>query len=388
MCGYNITQDKPIMSGNANVFKRTGRNVSVSKNELVTVTIDKLMYYDSLTPKQRKNKKCPYTEPIFTKLNGGKIIQIPENIQKDAIMEWKTMKSKAGNDSKYSEAHTRLGKRERYLGQDPYIMNPDLSSSPSLTIGNEVDADYSTDNELSKLRAHERRSRKHVGGSVVPDQKYGSGGSFGDLPRDYEIFSRRLSAGVGDYPDEHDVNERNGSNILKRQGVSPFSPSHLMNDYGLQQQERILAANRATVNDQLNAGDPMDDQGILENCAPVEHMDELGGDLGDNDYEEDVASCKRCGTDRYDDNSLDEKDDGYDVKEGNYRYYDDAVHDVDPGYERTVTDMLERYEDNNENENENENSTYKYLFFFLLLVVVVLFINYKKNNGRFNFNVS
>ena len=125
------------MSGNTNVFKKTGRNVSVSKNELVTVTIDKLMYYDSLTPKQRKNKKCPYTEPIFTKLNGGKIIQIPDNIQKLAISEWKTMREKAGDNSKYAEAHTRLGRRERYSGQDPYVMNPDLASTPSLTVGNE-----------------------------------------------------------------------------------------------------------------------------------------------------------------------------------------------------------------------------------------------------------
>lgn len=389
MCGYNITQDKPIMSSNTNVFKKTGRNVTVSKNELITITIDKLMNYDSLTPKQRKNKKCPYTEPIFAKLSGGKTIQIPENIQKMAITEWKMMKEKAGDDNKYSEAHTRLGRRDRYLGQDPYVMNPDLTSTPSLTVGNEDNADYSTDNELAKLRSYERRSRGTVGGTVVPDQRYGSGGSFGDLPRDYEIFNRRISENIDDYPDENDVNERTGMHSLRRQGVRPFSPSHFMNDYGLERQERVLAANRAAVNDadnQLRAGEPLNDQGIVENCAPVEYMDDLGDDLGDNDYE-DAASCKTCGPymemDECDDSDMMDEDslNPYPVKEGNYRYYDDTERDVDPGYERTVTDMLERYED------DSDDSTYKYLFFILLLIVVVLFLNYKKNNGKFNFDM-
>lgn len=366
------------MSGNPNVFKKTGRNVSVSKNELINVTIDKLMHYDSLTPKQRKNKKCPYTEPIFTKLNGGKMIQIPENIQKIAIAEWKTLREKIGDDSKYAEAHTRLGRRERYQkGQDPYIMNPDLTSTPSMTIGNENDDDYSTDNELSKLRSHERRSRNHVGGAAVPDQRYGSGGSYGDLPRDYEIFSRRLAENVGDYPDEHHAYQKNRS--IQGHKVRPFSSSHLMNDHGLQQQERELAANRASVKDELHAGDSLNDQDILENCAPVEHMDDIGGDLGDNDYD-DAGSCKTCGD--YDDYDMDvdqEEDDDYDVKEGNYRYYDDTKYDVDPGYEKNVTDMLERYEGDND-------SLYKYLFFIMLLAGIVLFINYKKNNGKFNFS--
>lgn len=354
------------MSGNANVFKKTGRNVSVSKNELVTVTIDKLMYYDSLTPKQKKDKKCPYTEPIFTKLDGGKTVQIPENIQKEAIIEWQTMKSKAGDDSKYSEAHTRLGRRERYLGQDPFIMNPDLTSSPSLTIGNEVDADYSTDNELSKLRSHERRSRSHVGGSTVPDQRYGSGGSYGDLPRDYEIFSRRLTENIGDYPDQRNINGKTHSNK-----VNPFSPN---------QYDEIQ-------DDLLHASDSFDDQGI-ENCAPIEHMDDLVGandNNNDNNDYDDVASCKTCEYDDTDDYLLDDENDQYDVKNGNYRYYDDTVHRVDPGYERTVTDMLERYDDNLYADN---SSTYKYLFFFLLLVLIVLFINYKRNNGKFNFNMN
>ena len=171
--------------------------------------------------------------------------------------------------------------------------------------------------------------------------------------------------------------------LLKNQRVRPFSPNHLMNDHGLQRQERDLEANHAAVNNptdydnQLHAGDSFDDQG-MENCAPIEHMDELGGDLGDNDYD-DAASCKTCGDD-YDDVNVDSlEDEQYDVKEGNYRYYDDAEYEADPGYERTVKDMLERYEDG------SDDSTYKYLFFFLLLVLIVLFINYKKNNGKFNF---
>jgi len=67
----------------------------------------------------------------------------------------------------------------------------------------------------------------------------------------------------------------------------------------------------------------------------------------------------------------------HDVRDGDYIYYDDAIRDVDPGYQRTVDDMLERYSDDEEND-----SMYKYMFYVLLLVLVVLFINYKKNNNR------
>ena len=261
------------MSGDDNVFKRTGKNVSVPKDELITVGINKLMYYDSLTPRQRKNKKCPYTEPMITKLNGGKTIQIPENIQKIAITEWQTMKSKAGDDSKYSEAHTRLGRRDRYSGQDPYVMNPEITGQRSLTVGNEVDSDYSTDNELSRLQSHERRSRGHVGETRVPDQRYGSGGSFGDLPRDYEIFGKRMADGMDDYPDQHNVNERNGLNSLKVQRVREVEDNH----------------------NQLHAGDALEENDIAENCAPIEHMEEL--DMG---VYEDAGSCKSCGDDSFD----------------------------------------------------------------------------------------
>ena len=71
---------------NVKSFKKTGRNMQVSRDYLINATIELLMKYDSLSPEQRKSISNPYNSPVHTQLTNGKHVQVPRYIQHDAII--------------------------------------------------------------------------------------------------------------------------------------------------------------------------------------------------------------------------------------------------------------------------------------------------------------
>src|SRR5271167_3569132 len=100
------------MSGNTKAFKKTGRNVTVSRDDLINTVIDRLMNYDSMSKAEKKNITNPYRGPVYTKVEGGKTIQVPRQIQHLAIVKWVSMKKRADlSESPVQNpqsSHTRL----------------------------------------------------------------------------------------------------------------------------------------------------------------------------------------------------------------------------------------------------------------------------------------
>src|SRR5260221_722224 len=80
------------------MFKKTGRNIKVSREDLTSATIEKLMQYDSLLPNQRNGKSNPYSDQIYAQVADGKTVAVPKYIQHDAIIQWNSMKEKSMND--------------------------------------------------------------------------------------------------------------------------------------------------------------------------------------------------------------------------------------------------------------------------------------------------
>lgn len=102
-------------------YMRTGRNIKVTREDLLNAVFSRLEQCDQLQKKGRKLAPCPYEEIIIVQLPSGKTIAVPKDIQEEAIKIW------IGN---IPQAHTRLRKNARYTRDDPFIMDPSLHNSP------------------------------------------------------------------------------------------------------------------------------------------------------------------------------------------------------------------------------------------------------------------
>jgi hypothetical protein len=103
----------------------------------------------------------PYTDPIYTKVEGGKMIQVPRYIQHEAVLKWDVLRNNARpikQEVNRTGSHTRLDRRDRYSGVDPYIIDKELQGAADDM--NEFE-DYPEGNELYKLRQHERSNRRY-----------------------------------------------------------------------------------------------------------------------------------------------------------------------------------------------------------------------------------
>lgn len=400
-------------------FKKTGRNVQVSRDDLINTTIEQLMKYDSMSHPQRTKASNPYTDPVHTKVAGGKTVQVPRYIQHAAIVRWDILKKRAATvngvgssvgSSEGQGAHTRLAKRERYSGRDPYIMNRELRGVDGANDdGQDMDEfnDFPVDKELTKLREYEKTRKRSVGQANVPDDKYGRGGSYGDLPRDFDIFSRNSDREVDDtsyvrngpakrgqiepsgFYDKYDPNtfshqevydtraRRNvghkGKGRMSRPMRGPAAEA-LQEDRGVRGVESDIQSEEHTA------------ETYVEKYAPVDDDDSLDNDEYVDDYQGSCTSCTRgdgegviyrgqnrpeSEQDNYDQN--DDQDDDYDENElddqDEYGEYDDT----DTG----DNERIESYD----SDVECVDHTYKYLFFILLFLIVFLAVNYKRNNG-------
>ena len=74
-------------------FIQTGNAVPVSEQELYEYVYENLERYDNLLQaSEAQPSYSPYTQPIIYTSNNGKQVQIPEEIQKNAIDMWKKRK--------------------------------------------------------------------------------------------------------------------------------------------------------------------------------------------------------------------------------------------------------------------------------------------------------
>lgn len=122
------------------MYKKTGRNINVSRDDLINDVIYKLELYDNSSPHVRKNTSNPYRDAVYTRLAEGKTVQVPSDIHEEAIIQW--TEAKKGVEQKHNNIkHNNI----KYQ------------------------------NELDKLREYESNRYNE------------NSSSRGDLPRDYEI---------------------------------------------------------------------------------------------------------------------------------------------------------------------------------------------------------
>jgi hypothetical protein len=72
-------------------FEKTGKTYPVTIDELVAHTKTKLAEYDELVKRTGAFPvKSPYTDPIIYTTSEGKLVQVPDYIQQEAITEYKS----------------------------------------------------------------------------------------------------------------------------------------------------------------------------------------------------------------------------------------------------------------------------------------------------------
>ncbi len=273
------------MTDDTKIFKKTGRNVTVSRNDLLNDAINKLKIHDTLSEQQKKNNRSPYKHTIYTKVEGSRTVEIPKDIQIEAIKKWNINKQMEYQTESQNGAgaHTRLARRTRYSGLDPFIMNQEIAPSDNTF---DCADNFLIDQELSKLYEQERQRKKVVGYVKVADDRYGKGGSYGDLPRDFEIFNRDVSVNMEIHPDPESQSLRNKSG-----GLIPnqYQYQDQYKENGLKFQDQVLSNNRKAVGSRRVAGSGMNQDTIaqasmykllpgnmmnndlsVENCAPID----------------------------------------------------------------------------------------------------------------------
>ena len=78
---------------NPDEFEQTGNQVPIRIDELIACVHERLEQYDKLTEAtQATPSYSPYLHPIIYTTNEGKTIQIPPDVQKKAIDQWKEVK--------------------------------------------------------------------------------------------------------------------------------------------------------------------------------------------------------------------------------------------------------------------------------------------------------
>lgn len=385
------------MSESTKTFKRTGHNVTVSREDLINATIERLMSYDSMSPSERKKVSNPYRAPVYTKVEGGKTVQVPRRIQHLAIVKWDSMKqrSELAGSSTDPRPHKRLTNKTLYSVRDPYVMNKELNNVQG--ISDIYDYENPFDLDIVSSRKENMMNRRSVGSVDIPDQRYGRGGSQGDLSQDIVDFSRVMEREIQDMPyeTEHEaghITPFEGRYLYKRDMPEH---SHAYLDGQLSESRRALKTGptmygkyKPIVGDDhevLAEKNTTETDGV-EHYAPVNEHDQGRFERREMPIDYATNECTSCKG----------NDDGYIYKGQRRPDYQDQSGDEEAEYDEDLDerDYLDSDEDepvvdvkghdldNVENyDNNSSDDTYKCLF-FLLLLFVIAFVVYKKKQGE------
>lgn len=361
-------------------FKKTGKNVTVSRDDLINAMFEKLNRFDSLAPSAKSQQPNPYVDPVNIKTANGKMVQVPRYIQNKAIVQWRSNKL---------SPHTRLNSRKRYADSDPYIMNRDLNvidRDLSRVEGNRHILDRKrnyipVDRDLRVQRAINAQQKRSVGQVHIPTERHG------DLPRDYEIFNeridKRLGSGVYVGQIERSSQDFRPNGFYDHEDSNAFPT---FDDYEGQIRQDIRQDRPRRIHKNRHALPQVHDE-----------IDEVYGVEGDIQSEAESALEERIFTDYAPIDDIEDQQEGQfaDQQEFEPELVDrctncDHEHD-DYEYENEYEDEIE-YENEENDEDEPIESiesmdasdeTYKYLF-FLLLIIVIVFILYNYRNNRIN----
>lgn len=392
------------MSNPLQTFKKTGKNVTVSRDNLINATLDRLQEYDSFNDVQRSKEPNPYSDPITVILENGKMVQVPRYVQNAAIVRWKSNKL---------SPHTRMDRRKRYADHDPYIMNRNLRNIKGAR--EDFENNDLIDRNLKRQSIDTMQRQMAVGQARIPDDRYGRGGTYGDLPRDFEIFGTKINRDVDDttymsdknsldrinpigYYDFYDPNyfktqntydtsskdrvrdgfknrrdERSDMNRRDERSDMTCNPNSLMVSDSLLVSGpanmvpfgRSVSPNESDINSESTTGE----MNVVENYALIDD-EELDPDLDNNTY-------------NYNPDNSEYKEYDIDYDETNYQSNKNAIpnSENDNRYDNPYDNNNDYVKETIENMDGTTDSTYKYLFFILLIIIIIFFFfgyNYKR----------
>lgn len=385
--GYNhelINQDQVMRNDE---YERTGKQVRVPEDELVSIVLGMIDEYSQMHPRERRNYPNPVAGPIITRVASGKTVEIPQQIVDKAVEVHKAATAEAmrasnsspdvqegfGNNNDMSAAHTRLSKRDRYAGADPFVLDPDLRGQ-SLTghdgqvAGDAVYGDYPQRyNDFNRMMASKLDNS-------------GMGSDLDDLANPGSVNSHRRFDATERQREENVGHFNYGQRSLAHSG-GPGNGSDDYMDAVIGMQSNISPESGST-----SVYAALDDDAEYEGSAPqYQTVDTRRPEyvMGDYDqFDEDPEyNCDSCG-----------HNDGY---RGNYPYdasQHDHVYDEDDHYDHAGDDYAPYDEDElNDDDGENKdvvenyanNGNYNYALYLLLIVlIVVLAMNYRQQQNE------
>jgi hypothetical protein len=329
----------------------------MSKEDLFNVAISKMINYDKMTSQQKKQSDNPYIKPIFIQLKNGSNMKIPGWIQHKALVQWTSRKKQANGTALDNQSKQNYS--VDYSGMDDDINNSDTNNDVT---------DSAVYNELPRVTAmnHEQLHNKcrkmhenRIGNVQVPDDRYGKGGSGGDLPRDFEIFNEQQTHDVDDFPDNRN-NTRRGRIVPDEYYSGAIGNSiklQTLNNSRMQKNIGVKGGPRDNTYDDVSV------IGVDGMIGPEENVMSTPGEefASVEDEESNSHECKSCTN----------QDDTY---INTYDEYNDSNFDV-----AYTNDEEEHGEEINNKpadaKNEGTDNMYKYLFFLSLLVLIYLIYN-------------
>ncbi len=306
---------------NSNQYKKTGKNLKVSRDSLIQHVIEQLEAYDSVPDWKKADIIDPYSNRLIVKLKGSnRRIEVPTDIQQEAIQIW-----------------TSSG---RFDQEHPSYPNTDPS----------------------------------------PAQQFAESG--GDLPRDFEIFNKRQGPLLMDREDWNGQPPLNqGKNIMPND-LNDYENPMNTNDikfmgrsYARDQNElRSRSNSREPKAMNTDAADELDEEyaNIHVNHSPSKFMEHFNQNSVIEKYGSD---CQRCKRKEYMDGDSGTVEPVYEVDSGDAGT---SAHIADNSNHSDHTDDHEDHGDHGDHadmdDNDDAGSTDKMESFYLSPLNVVLLI--------------
>ena len=406
--GNNIASTNSIMNENYDhelimtqrEYERTGRQIRVPEDELISVVLDRIDHYLTLHPRERRNYPDPRRDPVVTRIASGKTIEIPQQLVDKALEIHQAcgrvgtverMES-VGEHSDMASAHTRLAKRERYAKADPFVMNRDLQGLTMTGRDGRVAGDPTFNDYPERYRDFNRSMAGQISRDAMASDLY-------DKADPYDNYSHARGAA-------HETRSRKAVGSFKygqrslahNAGPGPKGGKDYMDEVSGMESDISPDGDSASVYAPLDEEDD-------HRSNNQQHQDVMRPDINMDDYDnEPDYNCSSCGhNDGYRGgypyhsqmHPEDVDNDGY----YDHRNYSDEYPPMNgayvpaPGYD----DMDEQGYDVDENGNyvrdkddsdvvenySNSNGgSYNYALWLLLIVlVVVLYMHYQKTQN-------
>lgn len=137
-------------------YEKTGNNVPVSSDLLLEGVLRELQRYDHLVSATGNSPQfSPYTDPIIIDIDGGRQVQVPEQIQSQAIQIWTEQHAQPNMmNNDYGAAkreYEELSRQTQYAHSHPRAQQTHQMQEPNDDIQQKVIIVEKTDNRYLYL---------------------------------------------------------------------------------------------------------------------------------------------------------------------------------------------------------------------------------------------